>query len=168
MRAMLASNADLDDVSPRQLRLSVGGVPLRHFKPKGEPLRETLLKAAVWGRLSEGGLTPEIDPPAGSGRHRPHVAVVDPTGRTSVWAHVGPWKIEDLTHVLKHAHADRVIWALEQPPEADLDALVERTRKAAHYRYTNKKLELWAYAPLETWPDLSALDPDEALEIRCF
>lgn len=165
---MLASNADLDDPTPRQLRLRVGDRPLRHFKPKGEALRETLLKAAVWGRLAEGGLEPEIDPPAGTGRHRPHVAVIDPTGRTVVWAQVGPWKIEDLTHVLKHAHADRVVWAIEHEPGLDLDELVERTRKAAHYRYTNKKLELWAFAPVESWDDLEALDPDDLREIRCF
>ncbi|MEB3330458.1 MAG: hypothetical protein VKQ33_14630 [Candidatus Sericytochromatia bacterium] len=155
-----------DLAGQRQLRFHLGGQPaaLHLFKARGESTHHVYLKVlayAFW--CDHGELT--FDPRT---QHKlgPTVASLDWTGAVKLWIHVGPLAFEKLEHLLRHTNAPEVCWVLEgeadgEALEAQLAALVQRLRRHVHYKYTDRRLRILMFAPLDAWfePGRVTLDP---------
>lgn len=146
--------------SQRQLRFHIaGGPPVLHiFKARGESTHQAWLKALSYAFWREYG--PLTFDPNTDYKINPHVACLDLTGEVRLWVHTGPWALDKLEYVLRHADADDVCWVFEGPEGADREALrddcaqwVARIKRHIHYRYTTKKLKLLLFTPLEPWFD---------------
>jgi hypothetical protein len=154
-----------DLAGQRQLRFHLDGHPavLHLFKARGESTHHVYLKVlayAFWHDYGELTFDPKTQHKLG-----PAVASVDWTGTVRLWVHAGPLALDKLEHLLRHTDADEVCWVLEGETEgtaleAELAALVQRVRRHIHYRYTDRKLRVLMFAPLDAWfePRRVALD----------
>ena len=102
-------------------------------------------------------------------KYPPHVGSIDLTGGVRFWAHCGPVALDQVAYVLKHSQADEVVLVeeytqcQEDPDFTDLDFSdrVTRLRRHIHFRYTDGKLRLLVFRPLDEWfnPDQVEIDP---------
>ncbi|MEB3221561.1 MAG: hypothetical protein VKS61_05740 [Candidatus Sericytochromatia bacterium] len=155
-----------DLAGQRQLRFHLDGHPavLHLFKAKGESTHQVFLKVlayAFWGAYGELAFEPKTHHKLG-----PSLASIDYAGEVRLWVHVGPLPFEKLEHVLRHTDAEEVCWVLEasgegEELETELASLVQRIRRHVHYRYTDRRLRVLLFAPLEGWFDPAhvVLDP---------
>lgn len=157
-----------DIAGQRQLRFRVRGETLNLFKSKGESSHQVYLKVlayAFYGGRYDLTIDPRIDC-----KYQPSVASIDLHGEVRLWIHCGPVETDRVTYLLKHSHADEIVLVEEHQPaegeaadftDLDFTDRVTRLRKQIHYRYTNGKLRILVFRPLDDWfnPDDVELDP---------
>jgi hypothetical protein len=143
-----------DLTGQRQLRFHLEGPPsvLHLFKSRGESTHHVYLKVlafAFWQEVGDLSFDPRTNHKLG-----PAVASLDWAGAIRLWVHVGALALDKLEHVLRHSGAEETCWVLEADGEdvdAELEALVQRIRRHIHYKYTDRRLRVLLFAPLETW-----------------
>lgn len=136
---------------------------LHLFKARGESTHQVYLKVlayAFW--LEYGDLT--FDPKTDY-KLDPAVAALDWTGEVRLWIHVGPLPFDKLEYLLRHTDAEEVCWVLEAEgadAQTELEALLARVRRHIHYRYTDRKLRVLMFEPIDPWFDPAHVAPDPA------
>jgi hypothetical protein len=158
-----------DFTGQRQLRFRLRGETLHLFKAKGESTHQVYLKVlayAFYGDTYNLTIEPKLDC-----KYQPHIASIDLTGSVRFWGHCGPIALDQVAYLLKHSHADQVVLVEEHQPseteiasdfaELDFTDRMAHLRRHIHYRYTNGKLRILVFRPLDDWfdPEDIALDP---------
>lgn len=154
-----------DHAGSRQLRFRVAGKPLNLFKAKGESTHHVYLKVLVYALYQEQYEQLQFDPHV-DGRYQPHVASLDLAGDVVFWAHCGEAKIEEVAHILKHSDAREVVLVKEA---VDIPGYVAHIKRQIHYRYTNGKLRILSFQPLDDWFDPEQVEiPADGYETFAF
>jgi len=149
-----------DFAGQRQLRFRVQGKPIHLFKHKGESTHQIYLRVLVYALFHERypnlGFEPKL-----TLKYHPCLAEVDYTGEVRFWAQCGQVPIDQVAYVLKHTEAEEVVLAAEDA-DLDMDRLVAQLKRQIHYRYTNGRLRVLLFQPLDDWFDPDHVEADPA------
>lgn len=164
-----------DFAGQRQLRFRVGGKPLHLFKQKGESTHQVYMKVLAYAFYRD-RVELQFDPVTNY-KVQPALAELDLTGEVRTWVVMGEPSPDSLAYILRHSDAREVCVVMEAPENTDLSLapndhlaetvtnLANRLKKQIHYRYTNKKLKLLMFRPLEDFFDPEDVDPHPAFYV---